>query len=182
MSAMAGDSLIEAAIRTVPDFPKPGVLFYDLTGILMRPAAFARCVDRMVDLYRRTPIDAVAAVEARGFVFAAPYALRRRVPLVLVRKKGKLPGKTLQAGFTLEYGEDVIEVHAGDLSPGGKVLLVDDLIATGGTLKAAAGLIERAGARVVGIFGVVGLPFLDYASALSAFPVTTLVQFSSERA
>lgn len=177
---MAGDRIIEAAIRTVPDFPKPGVLFYDITGILMQPEAFARCIDRMTDLYRRTPIDAVAAVESRGFVFAAPYACRRRLPLVLLRKKGKLPGATLQAGFALEYGEDVIEVHRSDLSPGMRVLLVDDLIATGGTLKAAAGLIEKAGARVVEIFGVVGLPFLDHASALSGYPVTTLVQYSGE--
>jgi adenine phosphoribosyltransferase len=179
---MAGDKVIEAAIRTVPDFPKPGVLFYDLTGILVQPEAFVRCIERMTDLYHRTPIDAVAAVEARGFVFAAPYAYRRRVPLILVRKKGKLPGKTLQAGFALEYGEDVVEVHASDLSPGMRVLLVDDLIATGGTLKAAAGLIEKAGAQVVDIFGVVGLPFLDHASALSGYRVTTLVQFSSEHA
>ena len=179
---MAGDKVIEAAIRTVPDFPKPGVLFYDLTGILMQPEAFARCIERMAALYDRTPLDAVAAVEARGFVFAAPYAYRRRLPLVLVRKKGKLPGKTLQAGFALEYGEDMVEVHASDLSPGMRVLLVDDLIATGGTLKAAAGLIAKAGARVVEIFGVVGLPFLDHASALSEFRVTTLVQFASEHA
>jgi adenine phosphoribosyltransferase len=177
---MAGDKIIEAAIRTVPDFPKPGVLFYDLTGILMQPEAFVRCIDRMAALYDRTPLDAIAAVEARGFVFAAPYAVRRRLPLVLVRKKGKLTGKTLQAGFTLEYGEDVVEVLASDLSPGMRVLLVDDLIATGGTLKAAAGLIGKAGARVVEIFGVVGLPFLDHASALKEFRVTTLVQFASE--
>jgi adenine phosphoribosyltransferase len=179
---MAGDKAIEAAIRTVPDFPKPGVLFYDLTGIMMQPEAFARCIDRMAALYDRTPIDAVAAVEARGFVFAAPYACRRRVPLVLVRKKGKLPGKTLQAGFALEYGEDVVEILASDISPGMRVLLVDDLIATGGTLKAAAGLIAKAGAQVVDIFGVVGLPFLDHASALAGYRVTTLVQFSSEHA
>jgi adenine phosphoribosyltransferase len=179
---MAGDRIVEAAIRTVPDFPKPGVLFYDITGILMQPEAFVRCIDRMTDLYHRTDIDAVAAVESRGFVFAAPFAYRRRLPLVLLRKKGKLPGKTLQAGFALEYGEDVIEVHTSDLAQGMNVLLVDDLIATGGTLKAAAGLIELAGARVVEIFGVVGLPFLDHASALSAYRVTTLVQFSSEHA
>jgi adenine phosphoribosyltransferase len=177
---MAGDKIIEAAIRTVPDFPKPGVLFYDLTGILMQPEAFVRCIDRMAALYDRTPLDAIAAVEARGFVFAAPYAIRRRLPLVLVRKKGKLPGKTLQAGFALEYGEDVVEVLASDLAPGMRLLLVDDLIATGGTLKAAAGLIGKAGARVVEIFGVVGLPFLDHASALKEFRVTTLVQFASE--
>jgi adenine phosphoribosyltransferase len=179
---MAGDRIIEAAIRTVPDFPKPGVLFYDITGILMQPEAFARCIDRMAALYDRTALDAVAAVESRGFVFAAPYACRRRLPLVLMRKKGKLPGETLQAGFALEYGEDMIEVHKSDLSPGMKVLLVDDLIATGGTLKAAAGLIAKAGARVVEIFGVVGLPFLDHASALSDYRVTTLVQFSGEHA
>jgi adenine phosphoribosyltransferase len=179
---MAGDRIIEAAIRTVPDFPKPGVLFYDLTGILVNPDAFVHCIDRMVDLYHRTPLDAVAAVEARGFVFAAPFAYRRRLPLVLVRKKGKLPGATLQAGFALEYGADVIEVHTSDLAASMKVLLADDLIATGGTLKAAAGLIEKAGAQVVEIFGVVGLPFLDHASALSGYRVTTLVQFSGEHA
>jgi adenine phosphoribosyltransferase len=179
---MAGDRIVEAAIRTVPDFPKPGVLFYDLTGIMMKPEAFVHCIDRMLELYRRMPLDAVVAIEARGFVFAAPFAYRRRLPLVLVRKKGKLPGATLQAGFALEYGEDVIEVHTSDLTPGMKVLLVDDLIATGGTLKAAAGLIEKAGARVAGIFGVVGLPFLDHASALSGYRVTTLVQFASEHA
>jgi adenine phosphoribosyltransferase len=179
---MAGDRLVEAAIRTVPDFPKPGVLFYDLTGILMRPDAYGHCIDRMAALYDRTPLEAVAAVEARGFVFAAPYAVRRRVPLVLVRKKGKLPGRTLQARFALEYGEDVVEVHASDLSPGMRVLLVDDLIATGGTLKAAAGLIEKAGARVVEVFGVVGLTFLDHASALQDYRVTTLVQYAGEHA
>ena len=179
---MAGDKVVEAAIRTVPDFPRPGVLFYDITGILMKPEAFARCIDRMAALYDRTALDAVAAVESRGFLFAAPYACRRRLPLVLLRKKGKLPGETLQAGFALEYGEDVIEVHTSDLSPGMKVLLVDDLIATGGTLRAAAGLIAQAGARVVEIFGVVGLPFLDHASALKDFRVTTLVQFSGEHA
>jgi len=179
---MAGDKVIEAAIRTVPDFPRPGVLFYDLTGILMQPEAYARCIDRMAALYDRTPLDAIAAVEARGFLFAAPYAVRRKLPLVLVRKKGKLPGKTLRAGFTLEYGEDVVEVHASDLSAGMRVLLVDDLVATGGTLRAAAGLIAQAGATVVEIFGVVGLPFLDHASALEAFRVTTLVQFSGEHA
>jgi adenine phosphoribosyltransferase len=148
----------------------------------MKPEAFVHCIDRMLELYRRMPLDAVVAIEARGFVFAAPFAYRRRLPLVLVRKKGKLPGATLQAGFALEYGEDVIEVHTSDLTPGMKVLLVDDLIATGGTLKAAAGLIEKAGARVAGIFGVVGLPFLDHASALSGYRVTTLVQFASEHA
>jgi adenine phosphoribosyltransferase len=177
---MAGDRVIEGAIRTVPDFPKPGILFYDITGILVRPEAFARCIELMAERYERTAIDAVAAIESRGFVFAAPYAHRRRLPLVLMRKKGKLPGATLRASFALEYGEDVIEVHASDLSPGMKVLLVDDLIATGGTLRAAAGLVARAGALVVEVFGVVGLTFLDYASALDGFSVTTLVQFSSE--
>jgi adenine phosphoribosyltransferase len=179
---MAGDKVVEAAIRTVPDFPKPGVLFYDLTGILVQPDAYARCIDRMAALYDRTPLDAIAAVEARGFLFAAPYAVRRKLPLVLVRKKGKLPGKTLRAGFALEYGEDVVEVHESDLAAGMRVLLVDDLIATGGTLRAAAGLIAQAGATVVEIFGVVGLPFLDHASALAGYRVTTLVQFASEHA
>jgi len=177
---MAAHEIIEKAIRKVPDFPKQGVLFYDITGILVDPAAFSYCIDRMEELYARTKIDAVAAIESRGFLFAAPYAVRRGIPLVLLRKKGKLPGETFRISFTLEYGEDVLEVHRSDVRPGQRLLLVDDLIATGGTLRAAAQLLALGGARVVGIFGVVGLPFLHYDKSLAPFDVKTLVQYAGE--
>ena len=173
--------IIENAIRKVPGFPKPGVLFYDITGILVNPKAFAYCIDKMAELYAGTALDAVAAIESRGFIFAAPFALRRGLPMILLRKKGKLPGKTYQISFTLEYGEDVLEVHRSDVRPGQKILLIDDLIATGGTLAAAAQLLALGGAHVTGIFGVVGLPFLHFDRALTGHAVRTLVQYSAER-
>ncbi|MGA2973925.1 MAG: adenine phosphoribosyltransferase [Spirochaetia bacterium] len=177
---MPEHEIIEKAIRKVPDFPKPGVLFYDITGILVDPKAFSYCIDRMEEMYARTSVDAVAAIESRGFIFAAPYAIRRGIPLVLLRKKGKLPGETYRISFTLEYGEDVLEVHRSDLHAGERILLVDDLIATGGTLNAAAQLLALGGAKVIGVFGIVGLPYLHFEKVLSRFPVTTLVQYSGE--
>jgi len=172
--------MLDAAIRKVPDFPKPGVLFYDITGILVDPKAFAYCIDRMTELYKGVPVDAVAAIESRGFIFAAPYAHKHGLPLILLRKKGKLPGETYRVAFTLEYGEDVLEVHRADVRSGQKILLVDDLIATGGTLRAAAQLLSMGGARVTSIFGVVGLPFLHYDKALTDFEVRTLIEYKNE--
>ncbi len=179
---MAADRLLDEAIRKVPDFPKPGILFYDITGILARPDAFAHCINRMASIYDGLRLDAIAAVESRGFVFAAPFALRRRLPLVLLRKKGKLPGETWRVRFTLEYGEDQLEVQKSDVSPGMKVLLVDDLVATGGTLQAAVRLLEQGGAQVVAVFGVVGLPFLSFRDRLSGVRVTTLIDYHGENA
>ncbi len=177
---MAAHEILDKAIRKVPGFPKPGVLFYDITGILVDPSAFAYCVDRMEELYAGVEFDAVAAIESRGFLFSAPFALRRKLPLILLRKKGKLPGETYRISFTLEYGEDILEVHRSDVHAGQKVLLIDDLIATGGTLSAAAQLLALGGAKVTGIFGVVGLPFLHYDRALTGFNVRTLIQYSAE--
>ena len=177
---MPAHDIIDQAIRKVPDFPKPGVLFYDITGILVNPKAFAYCIDKMDELYASDAVDGVAAIESRGFIFAAPFALRRRLPLILLRKKGKLPGETFRIGFTLEYGEDVLEVHRSDVHAGQRLLLVDDLIATGGTLNAASQLLALGGAKVIGIFGVVGLPFLHYQKALSTFKVNTLIQYAGE--
>jgi adenine phosphoribosyltransferase len=171
---------LDRAIRKVPGFPRPGILFYDVTGILTTPDAFRWCLDRMTALYRDRGFDAVAAVEARGFVFAAPLADRLGLPLILIRKKGKLPGATLSATFSLEYGQDTIEVHRADVRPGASVLLIDDLIATGGTLKAAADLLAECGARVGAIFGVIGLPFLRFDRALAGREVTTLIDYHGE--
>jgi adenine phosphoribosyltransferase len=171
---------LDEHIRKVPDFPKKGILFYDITSILINPGAFNYCIDSMLDLYRDKKIDAVAAIEARGFLFAAPYAARAKIPLVLIRKKGKLPGKTLAKTYSLEYGEAEIEIHPEDVSRGSRVLLLDDLIATGGTLKAARELITACGAEVPGIFGVVGLPFLNYEKVLAPTPVHTLLNYQGE--
>jgi adenine phosphoribosyltransferase len=167
-------------IRKIPDFPKAGVLFYDITGILATPEAFRYCIDTMVELYRDKGIDAVAAIEARGFLFAAPFAVRMGIPLILIRKKGKLPGKTWSKKFQLEYAEAEIEIQPHDVSPGKRVLLMDDLIATGGTLGAARELLTEAGAVIPEIFGVVGLPFLHYETNLRDIPVRTLVEYHGE--
>ncbi|MCA1949911.1 adenine phosphoribosyltransferase [Gracilinema caldarium] len=171
---------LDAAIRKVPDFPKKGILFYDITSILANPKAFAYCLDAMEDLYRNESIDAVAAIESRGFVFAAPFADRLGIPLILIRKKGKLPGKTISKKYQLEYGEAEIEVHPDDVPVGKRVLVVDDLIATGGTLRAATDLIAAAGAEVAGLFGVVGLPFLNYRALLGSIPIKTLIEYHGE--
>jgi adenine phosphoribosyltransferase len=164
----------------VPDFPKRGITFYDITSILVQPEAFSFCLDMMKKKYANTGLDAVAAVEARGFVFAAPFAREMGLPLILVRKKGKLPGRIISKKFALEYGEDEVELHVDDLHNGWRVLLVDDLIATGGTLKAAARLLEEAGAGNVEIFAVVGLPFLNYEKILAEYDVHTLINFEGE--
>ena len=177
---MGGEYDLDGVIRKVPDFPKPGILFYDITSILTAHSAFKYCVDQAQVFCRDLKANAVAGVEARGFLFAAPVALGLELPLILVRKKGKLPGATYRASFALEYGEDEIEVHKADVYPDQKILLVDDLIATGGTLKAAADLFSAAGAEVVGIFAVVGLPFLNYERALEDYKLRTLIQYHGE--
>jgi len=173
---------LDKAIRKVPGFPKPGVLFYDITSILTEPGALRLCVDRAADRAREARADGIAAIESRGFLFASPAAYVTGLPLILIRKKGKLPGPTLRARFSLEYGEDEIEVHRSDVRPGTRLLVIDALIAPGGTLKAACGLLGQAGAEVAGIFAVVGLPFLDYARTLNGYRVDTLIQYHSEQA
>ncbi len=174
------DKKLDDVIRKVPGFPKPGIVFYDITGILMNPHAFSYCIDRMIETYNFAAIDAVAAIEARGFLFAAPFAVKTGKPLVLVRKKGKLPGETLTKNFCLEYGMDEIQIHRSDVQKGWNVLIVDDLIATGGTIKAAAELIAEAGGLVRDIFAVIGLPFLNYAEYLGDYRVTTLIEYNEE--
>jgi len=177
---VSADYDLDRAIRKVPDFPKPGILFYDITSILTDPKAFGYCVDQALAFCEHSAASAVAAVEARGFLFAAPVAHRLEIPLVLVRKKGKLPGETYRASFTLEYGEDEIEVHKADVPAGQRIVLMDDLIATGGTIRAAADLFTSAGAEVCGIFAVVGLPFLNYEEVLKDYKVSTLIQYHGE--
>jgi adenine phosphoribosyltransferase len=177
---MAQEFALDSYIRKVPDFPKKGVLFYDITSILATPDAFRFCVDSMVELYRGKKIDAVAAIEARGFLFAAPFAMCMGIPFLLIRKKGKLPGKTLSKTYSLEYAEASIEIHGEDVPKGKNILLTDDLIATGGTLRAARELLTEAGGVVTDIFGVVGLPFLNFRAALGDVPIKTLIEYDCE--
>jgi adenine phosphoribosyltransferase len=134
----------------------------------------------MISIYENKAIDAVAAIEARGFLFAAPFAVNMKIPLIPIRKKGKLPGITLSKRYDLEYAQAEIEVHREDVPEGKRILLLDDLIATGGTLNAARALLEAGGASVPDIFGVVGLPFLNYEKVLAPTPVTTLIQYHRE--
>lgn len=171
---------LDSAIRKIHDFPRAGILFYDITSILTNPEAFQYCIDTMCSLYDGKHIDAIACVEARGFVFAAPFAYKMGIPLILVRKKGKLPGKTREKKYNLEYGQDFVSIHESDVQEGARILLVDDLIATGGTIKAAADLIEEMGGIVAGVFGVIGLPFLDYQKVLPDYEIETLITYEGE--
>ena len=167
-------------VRKVPDYPKKGILFYDITGVLAKPEAFQYCIECMVDLYKDKNINAVAGIEARGFIFAAPFAVRMGIPLIPIRKKGKLPGITLSKKYDLEYAQAEIEVHREDIPEGKRILLIDDLIATGGTLNAARAILNAGGAEVPEIFGVIGLPFLNYQKFLDPTPITTLINYQSE--
>jgi len=179
MSAANAD--IAALIRTIPDFPKPGILFRDITTLLLDGPGLAATIDRLAALHSG-PVDLVAGIEARGFIFGAAVAQRLGVGLLLIRKDGKLPGRTVAVEYALEYGEDRIEMHEDAVLPGARVLLVDDLIATGGTAAAAARLVRKAGGVVVGASFVIDLRDLGGAQRLRGedVPVGTLVAFEGD--
>ena len=171
---------LDKAIRRIPDFPKPGILFYDITSILTNPEAFKYCLEQMYEIYKDSEINAIAAVESRGFIFAGSLAEKMGLPLILIRKKGKLPGVTYSCSYALEYGTATIEAHKADIKAGQKYLVVDDLIATGGTLAATKNLIEQGGGEVTDFFGVIGLPDLNYEKVLAPCKVTTLINYKGE--
>ena len=175
---MADNDDLRALIRTIPDFPKPGILFRDITTLLLDPQGLALSVERLADAVDG-PVDLVAGIEARGFLFAAPLAIRLGAGALLIRKDGKLPGATIAEDYALEYGTDRIAIHADALVPGARVLLVDDLIATGGTARAAVRLIRKAGAEVKQAAFVIDLPDLGGADALrgDSMDVISLVAF-----
>lgn len=171
---------LDKVIRRVKDFPKPGVLFYDITSIFTDPLAFRYVINQMLSIYLKEKIDGVIAIESRGFLIGSCFALERKLPLVLARKKGKLPGKTLQESYSLEYGQATLEIHIDDLKPDRRWLIIDDLIATGGTLAAVAKIVERQGSRVAGIFGIIGLPFLKYEEKIGKYNPKTLIDYDGE--
>jgi adenine phosphoribosyltransferase len=175
---MADHDDLRALIRTIPDFPKPGIQFRDITTLLLDGAGFAAAVERLASSIEAKP-DLIAGIEARGFVFGAALAQRLGVGLLLIRKQGKLPGATIAEEYALEYGSDRLAMHVDACAPGARVLIADDLIATGGTALAALRLIRRAGAQAVGASFIVDLPELGGADLLRAegVPVTALVPF-----
>jgi adenine phosphoribosyltransferase len=174
---MTADLNLADHIRSIPDFPKPGILFYDITTLLAHPAAFRRAVVDMANPFRRDKIDVVAAAEARGFIFAAPVALELNASLVPIRKPGKLPYKTQSLTYDLEYGSDTLEIHADAISPGAKVLVVDDLLATGGTIDACCRLVEQVGGQVVGCAFLIELSDLHGAERIARYKTISLVKY-----
>lgn len=166
---------VRSLIRDVPDFPKPGVLFKDITPVLADPAAYGEVIDLLAERVRDLRADVVAAPEARGFLFGVPLALRLGIGFAPIRKPGKLPWKTIEESYELEYGRDRVQMHRDALRPGQRVLLVDDLLATGGTMGACCRLSEKAGARVAGIAFVIELSFLGGRSRLEGHDVRSLI-------
>jgi len=172
---------LDSAIRKVPDFPKPGILFYDITSIFTNPTAFKFVVDSMLDMYKNEKVDGVISIESRGFLLGSCFSYHNNVPLVLARKKGKLPCKTIEMSYELEYGSATLEIHEEDLIPKKRWLIIDDLIATGGTLAATAAMVESVDAQVAGIFSIIGLPFLNYEEKIGKYNPKTLINYSTEK-
>ncbi|MFA5260675.1 MAG: adenine phosphoribosyltransferase [Candidatus Omnitrophota bacterium] len=168
---------LAAAIRDVPDFPKPGILFKDITTLLQDPRAFKKAVDIFTQEYKDKKIDAVVAVESRGFIFGAVLAYKLGAAFVPVRKKGKLPYKTKSVTYSLEYGTDTLEMHVDGLKKDARVLIVDDLLATGGTVQAVAKLVKGFEARIVGMAFLVELGFLKGRLKLKGYPVYSIITF-----
>ncbi len=169
-------------IRTVPDYPKPGIQFRDITTLLKDPTGFAAAIDALVARYRTTPISKIVAIESRGFLFGAPLAVALGLGFVPARKPGKLPGKTTGHDYTLEYGVDRIEIHDDAITAGDNILIVDDLLATGGTAHAAVSLVQKMGGHVVECAFLVDLPDLGGRARLEALglPVFALCAFAGD--
>ncbi len=164
-------------IRDIPDFPKPGVQFKDITPLLADPTAFRASVERLAERYGSHPIDAIAAAEARGFLIAAPLALALRKPLVPLRKPGKLPFRTYSLKYDLEYGQAELHMHVDGISPGQRVLMIDDVLATGGTMAAGCKLVERAGGVVMGCAFLIELAFLKGREKLTKYDLFSLLTY-----
>ena len=168
---------LRALIREVPDFPKPGIRFYDITTLLKVPDAFRAVIDRMADQVGDTKVDVVVGMESRGFIFSAPLAYQLRAGFVPVRKLGKLPAETLEVEYELEYGTATLEIHADAIEKGQRVLIVDDLLATGGTVMGTIELVRRLGGEVVGLAFMVELTALHGRDKLGEFEIHALLSY-----
>ena len=168
---------LRAAIRNIPDFPKPGIQFKDITPVLADARLFSSCIDHLTASFRPGEVDAVVGIDARGFIFASAAAVKLQAGFVPVRKKGKLPYTTHEQSYDLEYGTNTIAIHVDAVTPGARVLLIDDLLATGGTAEAAASLLEKVGARIMEITFVIELSFLKGRERIRHAPVRSLVVY-----
>ena len=164
-------------IRDIPDFPRKGIIFHDITPLLQNAEAFEAAIDRMAGMLSGQGIDYLVGIESRGFIFASPLAIKLRTGLVIVRKPGKLPYVTLNESYDLEYGSDSLEVHRDAINPGSRVVLIDDLLATGGTAKAAGDLLKKLGGEIAGYCFLVELTELGGAKKLSPQPVWSAVKY-----
>ncbi len=168
---------LASTIRSVPDFPIKGILFYDITTLLQNPQALKATVDQLTDRYSNANIDVVVGMESRGFIFGMPLAYQLGVGFVPVRKPGKLPAATVSESYQLEYGTNTLEMHKDSIAPGMRVLVVDDLLATGGTAKATCNLVERLGGQVAGTAFVIELTFLNGREKLQGYDIFSLLQY-----
>ena len=164
-------------IRSIPDFPKPGILFYDISTMLAHPGAWRHCVDQLADDVKPLAPDLLVGIESRGFLVAAPLALKLGIGFAMVRKKGKLPGSTISFEYELEYGTDIIEIQDDAVKPGDRVVVLDDLLATGGTMGASLDLLDSAGADVVGTACIIELNFLNGREKLNGVPFHSLISY-----
>lgn len=177
MKKNIGPEELSRAIRDVPDFPKPGILFKDITPVLSDPLLFAGCIDLLAANVPKGSIDTVVGIDARGFIFAAAVALKIGAGFVPIRKKGKLPFTTHEESYELEYGSNTVAIHTDAVARGSRVLLVDDLLATGGTAAAAANLLRKIGADIVEITFLIELGFLQGRRKLSDFPIRSIISY-----
>ena len=168
---------LRAKIREIPDFPKPGILFYDITTLLKDPDAYRQAIDLMIDPYRDAGVDLVVVMESRGFIFSGPIAYQLHAGLVPVRKLGKLPAETVSVEYALEYGSNTLEIHKDAISRGQRVLIVDDLLATGGTVRGTIELVERLQGQIVGLDFLVELLFLKGRERLREYTTTSVIQY-----
>ncbi|WP_417431808.1 adenine phosphoribosyltransferase [Kiloniella sp.] len=164
-------------IREVPDYPKPGILFYDISTLLAHAEAWHETIEQLALVIEKEKPDVLAGIESRGFLLAAPLAMRLGMGFMMIRKKGKLPGKTIPFTYDLEYGTDTIEIQEDAIKPGQRVVMLDDLLATGGTMEAAVALMQQAGADVRRIACIIELNFLKGREKLGGIPVTSLIQY-----
>lgn len=178
-SAVSGPPLdyLKTFIRDVPDFPKPGIIFKDITPLLKNEKAFKIVCDELAKPFSKLDVKQIVGIESRGFLLASPVAYKLGIGLVPVRKKGKLPFKTEKISYSLEYGEDFLEIHSDAISKGDRVLIVDDVLATGGTAEAVAKLVQKLGGEVVGLAFLIELAFLNGRSRLAGFPLRTLIHY-----
>lgn len=168
---------LSSVIRNIPDFPKPGIQFKDVTTLLLHPEAFRQVIDTFKHRYMKNDLDGIVGIEARGFIFGSALAYAMGLPFVLARKPGKLPGETIRESFALEYGTDAVEMHRDAIQPGQRIVIVDDLLATGGTVAAVSSLVGHLGGEVVEAAFVVELPPLGGRAKLAPLAVFSQVEF-----